>query len=103
MWTGNNDNAEYTAQIAPYHGRVHAEILKCSKKTGGYDYNLKLWLTIMDKSFGKACHRTPREEDYVAANKWVEEQLALITKHATALVTTPKYLRDIDKRERDSE
>lgn len=95
MWTGKHDNSEYTAQIAPYHGKVHAEIIKRDKETGGYEYKLELWLTIMDKSFGKSMRKTPREEDYVAANKWVEEQLALIKKHATALVTTPKFLRDI--------
>jgi hypothetical protein len=95
MWTGKNENEEYTAQIAPYHGKVHAEIIKTNKSTGGYQYDLKLWLTIMDKSFGKSRNSTPREEDYVAANKWVLEQLALIKTHATALVTTPKFLRDI--------
>jgi hypothetical protein len=95
MWTGKYEYAEYTAQIAPYHGKVHAEIIKTNKSTGGYQYDLKLWLTIMDMSFGKSLRRSPREEDYVAANKWVEEQLALIKKHATALVTTPKFLKDI--------
>jgi hypothetical protein len=95
MWTGKNENEEYTAQIAPYHGKVHAEIIKRNPDTGGREGDL--WLTIMDKSFGKSRNSTPREEDYVAANKWVEEQLVLINKHATTLVTTPKFLRDINR------
>ena len=102
MWTGKYENAEYSAQIAPYHGRVHAEIIKRKKETGGFEGRLgsNLWLTVMDKSFGKAFRKEPREKDWLAAKAWVEEQLELITEHATGLVTTPKFLLEIEKESR---
>ena len=99
MWTGKYDNLEYTAQITPYHGKINAEIIKRNAETGGHEGRAgsNLWLTIMDKSFGKSMRKTPREEDWKAAHAWVKEQFDLINKYGTAIVTTPKFLRDIEK------
>lgn len=93
MWTGLKDNAEYTAQITPYHGKVNAEIIMCDRKPGFYETKLDLWLTVMDKSFGRSYASQPREKDYLAAQKWVNEQLELIEKHATVMVTKPSFLK----------
>jgi hypothetical protein len=51
----------------------------------------------MDKSFGKPFSSQPREKDWIAANKWVDEQLELISKHATVMITKPQHLRDADR------
>lgn len=93
MWTGKYENAEYTTQIAPYHGRIHAEIIKKNADTGGKTGDL--WLTVMDKSFGRSMANQPREKDWIAAHVWAKTQLDLITQYGTTLVTTPKFLRDI--------
>lgn len=95
MWTGKYENLEYTAQITPYHGKIYAEIIKKNAETGGKSGDI--WLSIMDKSFGKAFRKTPREKDWINAHGWVKKQFDLITTYGTALVTTPKYLRDIEK------
>jgi hypothetical protein len=37
--------------------------------------------------------RNPREKDWIAATKWVEEQLSLIDKYGTVMVSKPEHLR----------
>jgi len=93
MWTGLKENSEYSAQITPYHGKVNAEIIRKDKETGFYSNKIDCWLTVMDKEFGSMWHKSPREKDWVAATKWVEEQLALIEKYGTVMVTKPEHLR----------
>lgn len=95
MWTGKYENAEYTTQIAPYHGKVHAEIIKRNPETGGHEINGDLWLTVMDRSFGKAFRKEPRKQDWLDANVWVKIQLTHISEYATGLITTPKFLKNI--------
>jgi len=90
MWTGNKENEEYTAQISPYHGQVHAEIL--SKKYSQSRQSPELWLNVMEKSFGKNRNNEPTQLDWENANKWVETQMTLIKKFGTVLVTRPKKL-----------
>lgn len=94
MWTGLKENSEYTGQITPYHGKVNAEIIMRNKKEGFYESKIDLWLTVMDKSFGSSFASQPREKDYLDAQKWINEQLELIEKHATVMVTKPKFLND---------
>lgn len=97
MWTGLKENSEYTAQITPYHGKVHAEIIRRDKDKGFYDSRIDLWLTVMDKSFGSHFRSEPREIDYQRATKWVEEQLSMIEEYGTAMVTRPQHLIDAEK------
>lgn len=95
MWTGNKENAEYSAQITPYGGRVNAEIICKSNDKGFHEHRLNLWLTVCDKSFGKWWRRSaPTEQDWKDATEWVEEQLRLIEKYGTVIITKPKYLRE---------
>lgn len=86
------DEKLYTAQLVPYHGKVRADII-CHHDSM-YDVGTKLWLTSMHKSFGSMWNSAPREKDWIAAKKWAEEQLDLISKHGTNVVAKPQYLRD---------
>ena len=99
MWTGLKENTEYSAQITPYHGYVMAEIIAAEKnKEKGFNehskYDSGLWLTVLDKRFGSWFRKTPTEQNWKDANKWVETQLDLIEKYGTVVVTKPQYLRD---------
>lgn len=94
MLTGLKENSEYTAQITPYHGFVNAEIIVKDKDKGFHEPKLNLYITVMDKSFGKNFRSCPREKDYIAANKWIKEQLALIEKYGTVIVTKPNHLNE---------
>jgi len=98
MWTGLEENSEYSAQITPYHGKVNAEIISRDKDKGFYDSELDLWLTVMDKSFGSIWQSQPTEKDWKKATKWVNEQLEMIEKYGTVMVTKPKHRRDREKR-----
>ena len=97
MWTGKKEsvreNAEYTAQIYPYHGRIYVEILN---KKYSNDSKLDLYLTIIDKSFGRS-YNSPREKDWKAAHEWMNEQMNLIDKYGTSTVRIPEVLREIMK------
>jgi len=98
MWTGNKENSEYTAQITPYHNKVHAEII-CREKNKDKGFNEttagnNLWLTVMDKSFGKMFGNNPREKDWKDANDWVEKQLEMIKQYGTVMVIKPEHLRN---------
>lgn len=93
MWTGLKENSEYSAQITPYHGHVNAEIIRRDKDKGFYDYKIDCWLTVMDKSFGRTFASSPRQKDWDAAKRWVEEQLKMIEENATVMVTMPQFLK----------
>ena len=93
MWTGLKENSEYSAQITPYHGYVNAEII-CNHKDKGFNKG-GLWLTVMDKRFGRMFRNSPRKKDWENANKWIEKQLNLINEHGTVMVTKPKHLDNI--------
>ncbi len=97
MWTGLKENSEYSAQITPYQGKVNAEIIRRDKDKGFYDYKLDLWLTVLDKSFGSMWRKTPTEKYWQDANKWVNEQLELIEKYGTVMVTKPQHMIDSDR------
>lgn len=86
------DKNLYSAQISCYQGRVYAEIIYKSKEMFEND---DLWITSLDKSFGSSFRTTPREKDWINANKWVGEQLTLIEKYATVITTKPNYLKDL--------
>ena len=94
MWTGLKENSTYTAQITPYHGKVNAEILVLDKDKGFYEPKLGLYLTVMEKSFGRSFSTEPREQDWVDAKKWVETQLKMIEEHGTVIVTKPNFLKE---------
>lgn len=82
----------YSAQISCYQGKVYAEIIYKAKdmfETNG------LWITSLDKCFGSNFRKTPREKDWIDANKWISEQLELIEKYATVITTKPNYLKDL--------
>jgi len=93
MWTGLKENSEYSAQITPYGGKVNAEIIRRDRDKGFYEHKLGLWLTVCDKSFGSMWRSAPTEKDWQAATKWVEEQLNLIEKYGTVMVTKPEHIR----------
>lgn len=92
MWTDLKSNKEYTAQITPYHGKVNAEIL--SKNKAFFDPKMNIYLTVLDKSFGSFWRETPTEKNWKDANKWVEEQLKLISEYGTVIVSKPNHLRN---------
>ena len=94
MWTGLKENSEYSAQITPYGNKVNAEIIRRDKDKGFYDPKSDIWLTVLNKSFGSFWNSEPTEEDWAEANAWVEQQLKLIEKYGTVMVTKPKYLRN---------
>lgn len=100
MWTGLKENSEYSAQITPYGGRVNAEII--CKDNDFYDRKLDLWLSVCNKSFGSIWRSAPTEKDWQKATKWVEEQLSLIGKYGTVVVTEPEFLRQIKKSENNN-
>lgn len=93
MWTGLKKNSEYSAQITPYCGNVNAEIIRRDIDKGFYEHKLGLWLTVCDKSFGSRWRSAPTEKDWQNATKWVEEQLSLIEKYGTVMVTKPEHIR----------
>lgn len=82
----------YLAQISCYRGKVYAEIIYNAKEM--FETN-GLWITSLDKSFGSSFRNTPREKDWIDANKWVDKQLELIEKYATVIVAKPNYLKDL--------
>jgi len=91
MYTGSELKKEYSFQITPYHGNVHAEIL-CNNKSFKYE---GLWILSMYKSFGSFWGRSaPREKDYINAQKWVDEQVSLLEKYGTVVITKPEYLNN---------
>lgn len=96
MWTSLKENSEYSAQITPYHGYVHAEIINRSGKEF-LDHKLGLWLTAMDKSFGSFWQKAPTQKNWQDANMWIKVQLELIGKYGTVMVTKPKHLRDSEE------
>jgi hypothetical protein len=93
MWTGNKEGSIYTAQISTYNKKVNAEIL--CKDNDFHESRLNLWLCVMHKSFSPRWGKELTEKEWIAASKWVEEQLGLVEKHGTVLVTKPNFLRDL--------
>jgi len=85
------ENAHYTAQLHPYHGRVYAEILckHTSFQMGGF------WSTIADKSFGNPFSGL-KDKNFEDAHKWIDEQFRMIEKHCTAIINTPKRIYDYE-------
>lgn len=96
MLTSLKNQRTYTAQITPYGSKVHAEIVYTDKDKFFYDRKIELWHTAMHKSFGKTFASHPREQDYIDAKNWINEQLELIKKHATAIVAEPVYLKETE-------
>lgn len=96
MWTGLKENCEYSAQITPYRGKVYAEIIRRDRNKGFYEHTLGLWLTVSDKSFGSMFRSAPTEKDWQKATDWVEQQLNLIEKYGTVMVTQPEHIRNVN-------
>jgi len=46
----------------------------------------------MRKSFGSIWQIAPTEKNWIEANKWVDNQLKMIEKYGTGIVTKPKTL-----------
>lgn len=89
MLTGMKDQRVYTAQITPYCNEVVAEIVYTDLK----DFQTGLYYTAIRKTFGSSFYKQPRENDWINAKKWVDEQLRLIEKYSTALVKSPVPFR----------
>lgn len=91
------DNEEYTGQITPYNGKVTAEIIKKSNNEWFKDNDIDLYYLTAHKSFGSMWNSAPREKDWIAANKWMDEQFEMMEKYATVMITKPVYITDIEK------
>ena len=61
---------EYSYEIYPLFNKVKAEINRTPEA-----YNIKIH--VLDKSFG-SIFRKPIEADYLAAEKWVKNQMRYI-------------------------
>lgn len=97
IYTGTKENSEYSAQITPYQGYVYAEIISSKKNKDKFNDSSGLWLAVMSKRFGSRWRSAPREEDWIKANDWINEQLELINKYGTVVVTKPDHIRDIER------
>ncbi len=78
----------YTAQITPYGSIVSAEILqRYSFSSGGY----ASFHNVMSKQFKckKWFQPAPKEQQYIDATTWVKEQLNILEKHGTAVISLP--------------
>lgn len=92
------ENRTYTKQVSAYNGYVQAEIIYSDKETD-YDYGGKLWYCSLRKTFGSTFRAAPREKDYIAANKWADEQLELLQKYCTVKVKKSECIYDLMNRE----
>lgn len=89
-----NDNSKtYAKQIHPYGGKVYAEIIYQDSKTE-LDRRIDLWHCSMHNSFGKYWRKAPREQDYIDAHKWADEQLALLQKYGIQKLEKAECLRE---------
>jgi hypothetical protein len=86
----HENKTEYAGQLTVYNGYVNVSII-CTNSFY-YISNVKLWISVMNKSFGKFFRSSPRESDWVKAKKWMDEQLALINKYATDIKVKPQEL-----------
>lgn len=82
---------EYVGQLTVYHGQVNVCILCTSSFY--YNSDIKLWVTVMDKSFGKMFRSAPRQIDWERAEKWMKEQLSFIQRYTTDIRVEPKELK----------
>ena len=92
MLTSIVEGSEYSYQIAPYHGYVHVHIV--CRNRNYQDNSTRLWLTIMDKKFGRAFASNPRPKDYKKAKVWANEQINLIRQNGTATIVKPEFLKN---------
>lgn len=90
LYTDLKNQTQYTAQIHPLGGKVMVEII-CKDL---YDQKLDLYLCVCHKSFGSIWNSAPSQKDWQKANAWVNQQLDLIQKYGTVIVTKPQYLHD---------
>lgn len=94
MYTGKNkpdrENKEYHAQISVYHGTVRVDILS---KTYSFATGTDLYLTIMDKTFGRMFRSQPRPKDYENAKRWMNDRMNDLEEHTTHLITRPEFLK----------
>lgn len=82
---------EYVGQLTVYHGRVNVSILCTSSYY--YDSDIKLWVTVMDKSFGNMFRSAPRQIDWERAELWMNKQLKNIEHFTTDIRVRPKELK----------
>lgn len=90
---------EYTAQIYPSGSLVRVAIIYRNKEVGmeRLAEGLYNYYSLIFNVFGTNFRNSPREKDYVKANKWADEQLDLIRKHATGIVKKPQYITDRER------
>lgn len=84
----------YTKQISVYGGKVYADIFYIDRDTEfvseswnyRYDRSEEYWYCSASKSFGNWWRSTPREQDFIDAHTWADEQLKLIEKYCTVKI-----------------
>ena len=97
IYTDIKENSEYSAQITPHGGYVYAEIISSKKNKDKFNDSSRLWLAVMSKRFGSRWRSAPTESDWIKARDWINEQLGLINKYGTVVVTKPEHIREIQK------
>lgn len=88
----HQNKTEYVGQLTVYQGYVNVSII-CSNSFY-YNTDTKLWISVLNKSFGSMFRKAPKESDWVKARAWMDEQLSLIEKYATDIKVKPAEINE---------